>query len=255
MKKTLFAGVVTAFALAACGGGGGGSNNSPAPAPVTKTDAAGIYSGTDTSGDIITGVVLDTGAYYFVYTNSSSSSLGLVQGTATAASGSFKSSDAKNFYIGANTVLNDTITATYTAKSSINGTIAPASGSGSGTSFTGNYSTVYDQAPSLASVAGTYSGAAGSVKTAEAVTVSVTSTGAISGSGASSCSFSGTISPHGSGNVYDATIKFGGSPCLYPGQTLTGILTVNNGRMIAAAPLSDRSDAFVLAATRQTQSQ
>lgn len=255
MKMTLLAGAVTAFVLTACGGGGGGDNNSPAPAPVTKTDAAGIYSGTDTSGDIITGVVLDSGAYYFVYTNSSTNALGLVQGTATAASGSFKSTDAKNFYIGQNTVLNDNVTATYTAKSSINGNITPASGSGSGISFTGTYSTVYDQTPSLANIAGSYYGAAGSVKTAETVSVTISSAGALSGSGASGCTFSGTVTPHSTGNVYDASIKFGGSPCLYPNQTLAGILTVSNGELIASAPLSDRSDAFVLAATHITQAQ
>ncbi|WP_454826069.1 hypothetical protein [Paraburkholderia xenovorans] len=256
MKNTLFAGAVTAFVLTACGGGGGGDGNNSPPAPVaTKTDAAGIYTGTDTVSDTITGVVLDTGAYYFVYTNSGTSKLGVVQGTATASSGSFKSTDAKDFYIGQNTVLNDNVTATYTAKSSINGTITPASGSGAGISFTGTYSSVYDQAPSLTSLAGTYVGAAGSVKTAENVTVTIKSDGTISGSGVSTCSFTGTTTPHATGNVYDATIKFGGSPCLYPNQTISGVLLVNNNELIAVAPLSDRSDAFLLAAAHQTPSQ
>ncbi|UQN71767.1 hypothetical protein L0Z11_26235 [Burkholderia multivorans] len=242
--------VASAIMLTACGGGdgdGSNSNGSP-PVPTPKaSEAQGIYTGTTASGDTLTGVVLDTGAYYFVWVNGNS--LGVVQGTSTASAGQFKSTDAKNFYIAQNTVLSDNITATYAAKSNISGSIAPASGNGSGLSFALNYSSVYDQAPSLSAIAGKYTGAGGSVKAGESVTLTISPDGTYSGSGPSGCAFSGNVKPHAAGNVYDVTVNFG-SMCTYPGQSVTGVLAANNNTLIAVAPLSDRSDAFVLAAAK-----
>ncbi|GJH15004.1 hypothetical protein CBA19CS22_00700 [Caballeronia novacaledonica] len=255
MKKTAISGAIVSFILAACGGdGGGGGGNvgtsaAAAPAP-TVNEAQGIYTGKDSSNDQIIGVILDSGAYYFVYVNSSTRAVGLVQGTSTVSGGTFKSTDAKNFYIGQNTVLNETVSANYTAKSNIAGTISPASGGGVTTTFYGTYYSIYDQAPSLSSIAGTYTGAGGSVKGSEAVTVTLSADGSISGRGPSGCTFTGTASPHSGKNVYDATITFGGSNCLYPGRSLTGMLTVAENQLFAAAPLADRSDAFILVGSK-----
>jgi hypothetical protein len=211
-----------------------------------------LYGGTDSAGDLVSGVVLDTGVFYFLYVNQTSNTLGLIQGTAIQSTGSLKSTDAKNYLIGQNVAASDNIAFSYAAQSSISGSVTPSAGvtGVTGVTFTASYSPVYDQAPSLASIAGTYTGAAGSVRGDDTVSVTISATGAVSGQGASGCLFSGTATPHGSKNIYDATIAFGGAPCLYPGRTLTGVLSANGNALLAAAPLPDRSDAFVLAASK-----
>lgn len=86
MKKTgILLAIASATMLAACGGGDGdgAGNSSPAPAPTPKaSEAQGIYTGNSASGDSLAGVVLDTGAYYFVWVNGNS--IGVVQGNSTA---------------------------------------------------------------------------------------------------------------------------------------------------------------------------
>ena len=253
MKRTAISATIVSIILAACGGGGGGGDNgtsaAAAPAAPTVNEAQGIYTGKDSSNDQIVGAILDSGAYYFVYVNSSTRVIGLVQGTSTASGGIFKSTDAKNYYIGQNAVLNETVSANYTAKSNISGTISPTTG-GASTTFSGTYSSIYDQAPSLSSIAGTYTGAGGSVRGGESVTVTLGADGSINGRGPSGCTFSGTASSHSGKNIYDATITFGGTNCLYPGRSLTGIVTVASNQLIAAAPLADRSDAFILVGSK-----
>lgn len=256
MKTTAAAiglGVIAAALLGACGGGGWGDQNVPPPPPppaTPVTDAQGFYSGVDSGNDTVTGVVLDSGTYYFVWANTITGSFGVVQGTATASGGQFQSTDAKNFRIGTSTVVSSTISAVYTPKSNLTGTITPASGGDGYTNFSGAYSTVYDQAPSLGAIAGAYQGAAGSLNAVDAaVSVTLGANGAMVGSGSGGCRFSGTAKPHASGNVYDLTVTFGGAPCVDAGQSVTGVLMVNNGKLVASATLADRSDAFVLVAT------
>jgi hypothetical protein len=252
MKMKLLCCALTATALSACGGGGGDSNSGAVAfvqPDVSGGVAQGLYGGTDSAGDLVSGVVLDTGVFYFVYVNQTSNTLGLIQGTASRSSGSLKSTDAINYLIGQKVVGGDNIAFSYAAQSSISGTVTPSAG-GAALTFTANYSPVYDQAPSLANIAGTYTGAAGSVRGEETASVTITAAGAVSGQGASGCLFSGTAAPHGSKNVYDVTIAFGGAPCLYPGRTLTGVLSADGNALLAVAPLPDRSDAFVLAALK-----
>jgi hypothetical protein len=257
MKKTVAIGlgVISAALLGACGDGGWGNQNvppPPAPAPTPVTDAQGFYSGMDSGNDNVTSVVLDSGTYYFIWANSITGSFGVVQGTATAASGQFNSTNAKNYLLGTSTVVNSTISAVYTAKSNLTGTITPASGTVGYTSFSGTYSTVYEQTPNLANIAGTYQGAAGSLNAVDAsVSVTLSASGALVGSGSGGCRFSGTAKPHANGNVYDLTVTFGGTPCVDAGQSVTGVLLVNNGKLIATGTLADRSDAFLLVGTAQ----
>ncbi|KQR78764.1 hypothetical protein ASG35_10265 [Burkholderia sp. Leaf177] len=254
MKMKLLGCALAALTLSACGGGGGGSDNSGGSNFVQPDTSGGVaqgfYSGTDNAGDIINGVVLDTGVYYFVYVNQTTNTLGLVQGTASRANGPLVSADARNYVIGQNSVTPDNIAFSLAAQTSLNGTITPVASGSTPVSFTTQYSTVYDQAPSLAAIAGTYTGAAGSVKGGESVSVTITANGAVSGRGTSGCIFTGTATPHGTKNVYDATVTFGAAPCLTPNKTLTGVLAVIDNSILAAAPLADRSDAFVLAGSK-----
>jgi hypothetical protein len=156
MKMKLLCCALTAAALSACGGGGSSSSDNRAVTfvqpDVSGGVAQGLYGGTDSAGDLVSGVVLDTGVFYFIYVNQTSNTLGLIQGTASRSSGSLKSTDAINYLIGQKVVGGDNIAFSYVAQSSISGAVTPSAGGAAVVTFTADYSPVYDQAPSLANI-------------------------------------------------------------------------------------------------------
>jgi hypothetical protein len=251
MKKIVLSSILAALVLSACGGGGGGgdgkaADNAVVP-PAVNVDAQGIYSGTDSNNDMVTGVVLDNGTYYFVYVNQATNAVGVVQGTAAASNGALTSSDATNFLVTSSYAKHGSVTASYVPQTSLNGAFVSAANESS--SFTTSYSKVYDQTPSLSSIAGTYTGAGVTFYGDETVTFTIGADGTVRGSGQSGCSFSGNVKIHGTKNIYDTTVVFG-NQCPNKGQTFTGIVTVNGNSLIAAATHPDRTEAFVVAGTR-----
>ncbi|WP_321800120.1 hypothetical protein [Caballeronia sp. J97] len=250
MKKIVVSSVLAALVLSACGGGGGSSDDKTANNAVVPSgnfDAQGMYMGTDSNNDTVTGVVLDNGTYYFVYVNQATNALGLVQGTATASNGVFNSADATDFEVTRSAARHGSITANYVPQSSLNGTFTSAANGSA--SFTTAYSTVYDQTPSLSAIAGTYTGAGATFRGSETVTFAIDTDGTVRGSGPSGCSFSGRVKIHGTKNVYDTAITFGDT-CPNQGQTFTGVVSVNGNALIAAAMHADRTEAFVVAASK-----
>ncbi|WP_277188106.1 hypothetical protein [Caballeronia sp. BR00000012568055] len=254
MKKIGLLSVLCALVLAACGGGGGSNddgkaaNNADVPPAVNGDfEAQGMYSGTDANGDKVSGVVLDNGTYYFVYVNQATNALGLVQGTATASNAVFNSADAFDYQIYRSTAVHGSVNAAYFPQTSLNGSFTSAANESA--SFSTTYSTVYDETPNLAAISGTYNGAGATFRGSETVTFVIYSNGSVYGSGPSGCSFSGNVKVHGTKNVYDTAIVFG-DKCPNRGETFTGVVSVNGNALIAAATHPDRSEAFVVAATR-----
>jgi hypothetical protein len=230
---------VVIAALSGCGGGGG---DSP-PASATST-AEGLYTGTTTTGRNVTGLVLDDGTYYVLYSQISNANViaGVVQGTGTSNAGTFSSGNARDFNLEGLGVLSASVSANYVAKQSLNGAVAYSAGGT--TSFTSNYDATYEAAPSLAALAGSFSGQVASSAGTESATVAVSSAGVISGSGASGCAVSGSVSPRARGNAFNVSLTFGGTPCLFANQTLSGVAYFNSAakRLYAAAPNASRSD-------------
>jgi hypothetical protein len=106
---------------------------------------------------------------------------------------------------------------------------------------------------SLSIIEGTYSGEAITSAGTEFAMLTVSSSGAISGSGASGCSFVGSASPRASGNVYDLSVTFQGGVCVNGTSTLTGIgdFTSSTSTMAAVALNASRSDGFVFFGVKQ----
>ncbi|MFM0321817.1 hypothetical protein [Caballeronia glebae] len=253
MKKIVLSSVLAALVLSACGGGGGSDGDKaandaivPPPADV-DIDAQGMYTGTNSNNDTVSGVVLDNGTYYFVYVNQAENRIGLVQGTATASHGVFSSPDATDFLASSSLAMHGSIAANYVPKSNLNGTFASVANGN--TSFTMDYSTVYDQTPSLTAIAGTYTGLGATFRGKETVTFVIGADGEVRGSGPSGCSFAGNVKIHGTKNAYDTAITFG-DKCPNAGETFTGIVSVNGDELIAAAMLPERVEAFVVAASK-----
>lgn len=247
MKRVVALSALT-LVLAGCSGGGGGSDGAPAtPAP---NAAQGLYSGTDAYGHTIGGAVLDSGGFYFVYVDTASNTFGLVQGTATASHGTFQSDNARTFDITGGRTSDTPVLAGYNGRNSIQGALYTSAAKQSSSTFNLVYDFAYERPITLSAVAGTYSGAAGSTRGGETTSFTIGLDGSIKGSGPSGCTYTGTTRPHGDKNLLDATITFGAAPCLFPGATVTGAVFFNNSELLGALTLPDRSDAFVVAATK-----
>ncbi|SAK46227.1 hypothetical protein AWB79_01095 [Caballeronia hypogeia] len=242
---------LSALTIVAAGCGGGGSDDNSSVSAASAINAAqGLYGGTDANDNTVGGVVLDSGAFYFVYADSSTDSLGLVQGTASAAHGTFQSSDARTFDISGKSASDTPILAGYNEKNSVQGAIYTSAAKQSSTKFNVLYDANYERPVALSAVAGKYSGSAGSTRGGETATFTIGDDGSIKGAGASGCTFTGTATPHGNTDVLDATITFGPSPCYYSGATLSGVVFVSNNQLLAALTLPNRSDAFVVAGSK-----
>ena len=225
--------------LAACGGGGDGASPT-APAP--SVTAEGFREGPASTGVSVTLAVLETGETWGVYT-SSGSIVGALYGTTTS-SGTTLSGSGKDFNIPSRSVGSGTYSGTFVAKSIIY--VATSSGS----TFSGTYKTAYDQPASLAAVAGTFAGVGVSgTSPVQPISVTISSSGAITVPASLGCSAAGTATPRPSGkNIFDVTVAFTGSTCaLGNGASTTGIAyyDTTTRRMLVMAMNATKSDGFI----------
>lgn len=233
-----------------CGGGGGGSGSST-PAPVTT--AEGMWTGTTSTNRTVNGFVLDDGTYWVLYsaTNDSNIIAGGVQGSSTSTNGNFTSSNARDFNQEGLGILPATISGSYFAKQSLNGLIDYPT-LNQNVTFTSTYNSSYDTTPSLANLAGTYSGSGTVNGGTETATLTITAGGSITGSGVSGCQFSGTATPRSKGNVYNISITFGGGVCSNGTNTVTGIGYIDSTltRVWGAALNVARDNGFIFYGTK-----
>jgi hypothetical protein len=233
-------------ALASCGGGGGSSSSAPPP-PDLGT-AEGLWNGTTGSGRSFSGLVLDDGTYWFLYTAVGNNTVlgGAVQGNGTSSNGKFNSPNGMDFNLEGLGINAFTLAGTYTDKSTLDGTLTYPSGTAN--TFTSTYETDYDLTPSLAAIAGTYSGTAVTVDSSpESATVTIASGGAITGTSAGGCSFTGAASTHANGNVYDVSVTFNGGVCTNGTSTVTGVayFIAAKKELVSTALNSARTNGFL----------
>lgn len=242
--------------LAACGGGG--DDNSAGLALIrTKTPPAtaeGLYSGSSSNGFQIASMVLDNGEYYVVY-GKAGTGYGVVQGNGTSVNGAFSSTNGLDF-VGGQTPTPVTISATYAAKRSLQGTVT---GGRQSFTFTAAYDPIYDTPASIASIVGTYSGASVTGSGVALIKFTVAANGSFSGTstvGSSVCSHTGTLAPPaGAKNVFNLSMTFGDSGCGAGTATASGYavpdLSGSTPMLLAMGVLADRSDGVLVIGTRQ----
>ena len=236
------------FASVACGGGYGGSDFSSMPQP-RATSADGLWTGATPTRRTVGGLVLDDGSYWVFYTARGNPNVlaGLVQGTGTSHSGSFGSSDTRDFSLEGAGILAATMSGTYVQKKSFNGTIAYFNGDTG--SFTSTYDADYESAPNMNLVAGNYSGLRADNHT---VTVTVDSAGTLSGHSTDGCTFAGTFSPRAKGNVFHNSVTFGGGACSNGTDTVNGVAFYDaaTNRLYSAALNSARTNSYIFIGTK-----
>jgi hypothetical protein len=216
--------VLASSMMAACGGGDGGAPAAAAPPVVDLKTAEGLWNGTTGTGRRFSGLVLDDGTYWFLYTAVGNDAVlgGAVQGNGTSSAGKFSSSNGIDFNLEGLGINDFTLAGTYTASSKLGGTLTYASNATN--TFTSTYDTDYDLVPAVATVAGTYTGTGVTATSgAEAATATITSGGTINGTSAFGCSFTGTAAARSKGNVYNVSVTFSGGDCANGNATVTGV--------------------------------
>lgn len=171
---------------------------------------------------------------------------GVLQRRASTDGTSLISSNGRDFNLEGLGILTFSLQATFDEMTSISG-VADYSGPTGNVTFSGTYDDTFEDTPSLETIDGGYDGTAASSGGIEGVVFTISSAGAISGSGSSGCTFTGTIAPRTDGNVYDISIKFNGGVCVNGTGTVTGIAVYDavNERLTAAALNSDRDDGAI----------
>lgn len=233
--------ILTSLLMAGCGGGGGGGSFAP-----TGT-AEGLWGGTTGDGRFVSGVVLQDGTSWFVYSaiNDNSVIAGLVQGSSTSSNGNYSSSNARDFNLEGFGINDGTISGNYAQMQTLDGTATSSAGS---TVFNLAYDNRYDLTPSIALIAGTYVGE--DFATNDPATVTIAANGSLTAVSTGGCQATGTVVPNPNGNVYDISVTFLGGPCANGTSTVTGVLAVDGIDVISAALNPARTNGFLYLGTK-----
>ncbi|WP_139077375.1 hypothetical protein [Candidatus Nitrospira nitrificans] len=237
------------FAPAACGGGYRESDVSSLSQP-TATSAEGRWTGTTSTGRAVAGLVLEDGSYWLFYKARGNPTVlaGLVQGTGTSHSGSFGSSNTRDFNVEGAGIRTATMRGHYVLNKSFQGTIAYFNGDTE--SFTSTSDADSESAPNLTQVTGTYTG----IRTDNhQVTVTVDAAGMLSGHASDGCTVAGTLSPRTKGNVFHVTVTFGGGICRTGTETVTGMAFYEaaTNRLYIAALNHARTTSYLFLGTKR----
>jgi hypothetical protein len=241
------------FALSSCGGASGPGFNPPPPPPPDLGTAQGLWHGMTGDNRTFSGLVLDDGTYWFLYTAVGNSAVlaGAIQGSGTFSNGQFASSNGLDFHIEGANILNFSMAGAYTEKSELDGTLTYTTGSTN--TFTSTYDTDYDLTPSLSMISGNYSGQALTVNSGvEAATVMIGSGGAITGTSAGGFSFTGTVTTRAKGNAYNISVTFDGGVCDNGADTVTGVgyYIAAQNELVSIALNSGRTNGFIFSGTK-----
>jgi hypothetical protein len=216
----------------------------------------GMWIGTTNAGDSVRGFVLSDGTFWFVHVpQGATEPSGVWQGTADAAPGVFKSSDARDFPV-ASTGETGTgfspiaIGGTYVPRTSLSLVITDDLGA---RTLTASYDPSYETPASVAGAAGSYSGYSGHGDGGVGVNFSVGVDGIISGANPI-CSFRGSIAPSGSGNVFTLSLNGISLGCIMGTETAIkgfAYYDPSSRRFFGLAPFANRTDSYHLVAGKR----
>lgn len=236
--------------------GGSTSGGSTSNGTTSTSSAEGLWQGTTSMSQNVTGIVFENGEYWFLYSIPGNSNAigGVIQGNATSNAGNIASSNGRDFNITELKLYDiSSLQGTYTTKSKLSGEITYTDMPSSMVTFASTYNADYEKTPSLSALTGTYAGdAASSEGTASAIT-NISSTGQIIGTDASGCKFTGTATPHSRGNVYNVTVTFSNEICTNSGTQVSGVAYFDSStqQLYSAALNSTRTDGFLFIGTKE----
>ena len=225
----------------------GGTNVPPPPSA-----AQGLWCGTTNTDRSVISLILSDGLFYVLYSSvgDPDTIAGVIQGNGTTNGNSFSSSNAKDFNLEGGGVIDATVSANFSARKTLNGTVSYTSYRGS--TLTSTYRADYELTPSVPALAGTFTGQVASSVGVENATVTLARNGTLSGSGESGCALTGSVTPRTDGNAFATSITFGGPPCYFENQTFTGTsyFDATTRRLYSVTPNPDRSDGILFVGTK-----
>lgn len=236
----------TTIMVSACGGGGGDDQTS-------SINAQGLWVGRTSTNRIMTAIALSDGSLYAIYSpagGSASTISGVVQGTWRASENTFSSTDARDFSLEEGDIFPATITASYTKKTRLDGSIRYADGTTG--SFATTYDADYDTKPTIAALEGYFDGKVATAEGSSGAYLQITTSGAISGYSYTGCRSTGTITPRTDANVYQVTLQLGAAPCTHPNLTYQGIAYFrrSTGSLLMVLPNAARTDGVLYAGVK-----
>jgi hypothetical protein len=205
------------------------------------------------AGSLTTTIILDDGVFYIFQAvpGSPDAIEGFTQGNSTSANGVFSAFNVKSFnFVEGDVITTGALSASYQPRKWFLG--SQQDDTGQTIWFGAYFDSMYDAVPSLAELAGTYSGQArfGPPFGVQVFSAALDASGALGGS-FGTCGFNGTILPRPRGNLYNIAVTFGGA-CAFPGQTFSGIAYLDPlmQRLMVAALNAPRTAAGMFIATR-----
>lgn len=245
ISRLLSFGVALSTVSACVGCGGHFEASSPTP-------ARGLYAGPMSNERLLNLLVMGDGTYWGIYSTEANDSLvaGLIQGQGRTSGTGFTSLNGRDFNLEGLGIQNFTLSATFEEMMSIGGTARYSPSSF--VTFMSAYDDDFELTPALAPISGNYTGSFASSSGTGSATLSINAAGAITGSGASGCTFGGTISPRSDGNVFDVSIRFSGGACA-SGLTITtgvGVYDATNKQLTTAVLNGGRTDGAVFVGTK-----
>ena len=225
--------------------------------PVNVSKVKGVWTGITSLNEIVHTVVLEDGTFYLVYTQPGTAvDVGVIQGTMTTADGTVSSADAVNFPLplqqeGVGVARKYTVSGTYTPQGPLQLTVSGTTGT---RNVTAQYVPGSEQAPSVAALAGRYTGATGHNGGRRDATWTIDADGSLSLSNSVGCALHGTITPHASVHAFDWTITENAPGlCIFEDAgTISGMLYYDEGtRQIRAfAPYDERIEDYFMIGTK-----
>jgi hypothetical protein len=220
---------VLALALLVTAGCGSSKSNNNTPlgstpaSSSTPGQAQGVFSGTTSTGLSFQSIVIPSDKFYAIYGTTVGNVLyisGMITGQGSSKNGTYTATVTDFYYTGTTTA--GSLTATYVAGQSINGTVTESGNTNVTFSGTAMLSTSFNYAnpASQSDITGTWTG---TLTDGSEAMVSIAEGGSFSGS-SSGCSFTGSVTPDASGkNFFIVSLTYSGSPCVKPNQTQVGI--------------------------------
>lgn len=227
---------ISSLLLVACGGGSSDATPPPvqaSPAPVVTTPVvpastiSGVFDGSTGSGQAITALLQEDGSYFIVYSDAAApqTALGAITGTGTLTSGSFSSSNGLDLNLvgtGAQTPQAVTLSASYTQQQTFSGSLSYTA-SGKTVTFTTVYNNPYATLPSLAALAGVYTGTIATKDMSEDnLMLTIGLDGTLTGQLTCGCKVNATLTPRSDGKAYVATLAMEGGNHVLSNKTVAG---------------------------------
>lgn len=247
--------VTLALLLAGCEGGGGnpgecngssevcdGVSGTPTPDPGTGSPV-GLFKGTTGSGRVFYAVVRNSTDLWFLYSQVGNGAVvqGAESGIYTFADGAIGSANIVDFTSEFPNVTTGTLSGNLAPQVSLAGTVTLTS---RGYTFSALYDGTSATTPALGSAAGTYGGVG--VFAGDQVTASLTvnAEGAVNGSTAAGCNYSGNLIPEAGLRAYSVTLAFVGGPCPLNLNAASGVAFLDGGRLYLATMNAARTQGF-----------